>query len=126
MVIIIKDTLVSRSRVKGDSDIATTSIDNTACYDGTELAHHLLVLVRDLLLKHLPDSLHSGLLCLGHLDKDHGQGNEGSLANKVDGVRGKGLEEIQGLLVGCGSTCNTQSLCCSISVIQFINNKFYL
>ena len=91
---------VLRSRLgnEGDSNVPSSSVDDSLSESGSELGHRVLVLVGDDGSEGLSNGSDLGVLSLGLLDEDHGEGDESSLTNEVDGIFGERFEEIDGFL----------------------------
>lgn len=92
--------LASRLGQQRNSDVPSSGVDDSLSERRSELGHRVLVLVGNDGREGLSDGRDLGILRLGLLDEDHGERDKGSLTDEVDGVLGKGLEEIDGLLLG--------------------------
>lgn len=83
---------------EGDGDVPTASVDDALGEGGAKLGHRVLVLVGDDGGKLLPDRGDGRVLRRRLLDEDHGERHERCLADKVDGILGHGLKQLDGLL----------------------------
>lgn len=111
------DIGVSSNRLWSDSAIAPTAVDYSRGQACTKLGHDILVFIANLLGEELPHLtlrvrnlslkqlrvlgsclLSSGLLSLGGLYKDHGQGDECTLPNEIDRIICHWLQKIHSSL----------------------------
>jgi len=90
--------LGSRLGNEGDGNVPSSGVNDSLSESGSELGHRVFVLVGDDGSESLSNRRDLGVLSLGLLDENHGEGDESSLTDEVDGIFGEGFEEIDGFL----------------------------
>lgn len=95
--------------LKADSDIPSTGIDEALAQCSTKASHGVFVLVSDDLRVQCACRRHGRGRGLRLLDKDHSEGDEGTLSDEIDAVLGHRLEDIHSILKTCTCASDTQS-----------------
>mmetsp|Transcript_18074 Transcript_18074/g.25270 ORF Transcript_18074/g.25270 Transcript_18074/m.25270 type:complete len:234 (-) Transcript_18074:808-1509(-) len=78
------------------------------------------MLVGNLFVNEFADLFHFRFLLLGGLNQHHGQANQSSLSDKVNRVRSKRLQDINGTLKSSSSTRDTKSKASTVSDVRVV------